>query len=537
MAKSSIQSKAKPVPSDRLRGLSPRVAALLGDVERSLDRSDLAGAERALTGALALAANHPETLRLAALLQQRRGRLADAEATCLRALALRPDDAMLVAQLGELKAAAGDHDAAFALLRRATDLAPGDAGIRLRLGIALDAQGMNDEALLVARRVLEIDPKHRLGRLLLARSLQALGHIDETAREYRRLIADGGPQAYQAWFSLVDLKTIRLEPREIAELKRLESDLRLGDDARAALGFALGKALEDTERHADAFAAFRRANTIKRRSETWNAAAFSREVDAMREAFSGPLAGAPADLGREVIFVVGLPRSSTTLFEQILAAHADVNGASELPDLPAVIARESQRRGAPLSRWVREASAADWERLGREYLARTARWRRDRARSTDKLPGNWLLAGAALAMLPGAKIIDSRRDPLETCWSCYKQMFAPRLVPYGYDLGELASYWRDYDRLGRFWVERYPGSVRAQRYEALLEDPEREIRALLEFCDLPFDASCLAFHEARRSVRSASAAQVRQPLRRDTARAARYGTLLDPLRNALSAGS
>jgi len=172
--------------------------------------------------------------------------------------------------------------------------------------------------------------------------------------------------------------------------------------------------------------------------------------------------------------------------------------------------------------------------LSRDYLARTTRWRVERPRFTDKLPNNWPLIGAALAMLPQAKFVDCRRDPIETCWSCYKQLFAPGLVRYAYDLGELGAYWRDYDRLSRFWAERYPASVRAQGYEALLAEPESEIRALLDFCGLSFDDACLRFHESKRSVRTASSGQVRQPLRRDTARAARYGDLLAPLRNALA---
>jgi len=200
-----------------------------------------------------------------------------------------------------------------------------------------------------------------------------------------------------------------------------------------------------------------------------------------------------------------------------------------------VILQESQRRGVPFPFWTEHASPADWERLGRDYLARTARWRAERPRFTDKLPDNWTMLGAARAMLPEAKFIACHRDPLETCWSCYKQLFAPGLARSAYDLGELAAYWRDYDRLARFWVERHPSHVRAQSYEALLAEPEAEIRALLDFCGLPFDENCLRFHESRRSVRTASSAQVREPLRRDTARGPRYGELLAPLRDALKA--
>jgi len=534
MAKTELKPSRKPLPSERLRGLPARTAAMLADAARLVERLDYDGADRALTGALVLAATHPETLRLHGLIQHRRGRHVEAEATYQRALALHPHDATLISQLGELKADMGDVAGSFALLRRACELAPNDASTWFRLGVQLDKQGHHDEALAAGRRIVELERDHRLGRLLIARNLHALGLIDETAAEYRRLIALGGDRAYQAWFSLVDLKTIRLDAKEVAALERLAVDAKLAEQARATLNFALGKVYEDADRPADAFTAFSRANAIVRRGLKWDAASFSREIDETMRVFSGPMARSPAAIGGEVIFVLGMPRSSTTLIEQILAAHPEVEGASELPDLPAVISQESRRRGVPFPNWATQATPQDWDRLGREYLARTARWREQRPRFTDKLPNNWPLVGAALAMLPDAKIVDCRRNPLETCWSCYKQLFAPGLVSYAYDLAELAAYWRDYDRLCRFWAARDPEHVHAQSYEALLAEPEAETRGLLAFCDLPFDEACLRSHEAKRSVRTVSSGQVRQPLRRDTARAARYGDLLAPLRDGLA---
>lgn len=534
MSTRPFKSAANSAATARLRGLPPRTAALLQDAAQRIGRLDLVGAERALTGALALAPTHAETLRLHGLLEHRRGRHAEAAEIYARALATYPNDAALLGQHGELQADRGDAEGACDLLRRACALAPNDADAWFRLGVQLDQHGHNEEALAAGQRVLRLAPAHPVAHLLLARNLSALGRIEETAAAYRAQIAQGGPRAYQAWFSLVDLKTIRLEAREIVALERLAVDSKLGEEARTTLDFALGKVYEDAGRYEDAFRAFARANTLKRRSTRWDAAVFSREIGAIQTAFATPAAGAPADLGHEVIFVLGMPRSSTTLIEQILAAHADVEGASELPDLPAVLAQESKRRGLPFPEWTKTATPADWERLGRDYLTRTARWRTQRPRSTDKLPDNWPLVGAALAMLPGAKIIDCRRDAIETCWSCYKQLFAPNLARYTYDFADLAAYWHDYDRLCRFWVERYPASVRAQDYAALLAEPEREIRALLAFCDLSFDEACLRSHDAPRGVRSASAAQVRQPLQRDTARAARYGDLLAPLRSALA---
>ena len=181
-----------------------------------------------------------------------------------------------------------------------------------------------------------------------------------------------------------------------------------------------------------------------------------------------------------------------------------------------------------------DATPADWQRLGGEYLERTRRWRAQRPRSTDKLPSNWMLVGAIRAMLPAAKIVDCRRDPLETCWSCYKQLFAPGLADYSYDLDDLAAYWRGYDRLMNFWTALHPRHLRVQSYEHLLREPERETRTLLDFCGLEWNPASLAFHAAERGIRTPSAAQVRQPLRGDTARSAGYGELLAPLRSALA---
>ncbi len=510
---------------------------MLADAARHIDRFDYDSAERALTGAFALAPAHPETLRLQGLVHHRRGRLAEADESYRRALATSPDDPELLGQLGELRADRGDLDGGFALLERATTLAPNSAAAWLKRGILLDKQARHSEALEAGRRVLALDPSERLGHLLVARNLHALGDIEGTAAQYRTLIRLGGPRAYQAWFSLVDLKTIRLEPKEVVALERAAQDPSLGDNARAPLQFALGKVYEDAGRHADAYRALSRANAIVRRGIQWDAGAFNREIDATAHVFSGALAPSTAQIGEEVIFIVGLPRSGTTLIEQILATHPQVEGASELPDLGVVLSQESKRRNLSHVAWAAQATPADWERLGREYLARTSRWRTERPRFTDKLPNNWALIGHARAMLPRARFIAMQRDPVETCWSCYKQLFAPNLVRYAYDFGDLARYWRDYDRLCRFWAERYPDSVRVQSYEALLAEPEAETRALLDFCGLSFYEPCLRSHESQRGVRTVSSPQVRQPLRRNTARTGPYGALLDPLRAALGAGS
>lgn len=521
-------------PGERLRGLSPAAVAALQEAALRLRRGDLDGAERVLGAALASAPSHLETLRLHGLLEQRRGRRKQAEAIYRRALERQPDDVSILVQLAEIRFDLGDADEAQVLLRRAQSLAPAEADTLFRLGRQFDRHGLHAQALDCGHRALALAPAHALARLLVARSLQAQGRIDETAAEYRRLIADGGPRAYQAWFSLVDLKTVRLDADETAALERVAADPALGDEARSTLAFALGRVYEDAARYDEALSRFARANALVRSAQPWSASGFAREIDAILLAFDAVLPQAPEGLGGEVVFVLGMPRSGTTLVEQILAAHPHVEGASELPDLSLVLAQESRRRGQPFPRWVSQMTSADWERLGRDYLARTARWRSRRPRSTDKLPDNWPLVGAIRAMLPAAKIVDCRRDALETCWSCYKQRFAPGRVKYAYDFADLGAAWRIYERLSRFWAEAHPGHVRVQHHEALLAAPEAEIRDLLAFCGLPFDPACLDFHTVRRDVRSASAAQVQQPLRRDTARARCYGERLAPLRAAIA---
>jgi len=240
-----------------------------------------------------------------------------------------------------------------------------------------------------------------------------------------------------------------------------------------------------------------------------------------------------ASLGHEVILIVSLPRSGSTLVEQILASHPDVEGANEINDLRDVIDAETRRRGLAFPSWVLDATAEDWHRLGIEYLTQAARWRNTKPRFTDKNLLNWYLVGAALTMLPAARVVVVRRDPLETCLACYRQYFTG-IGGFACDLDDMADYCANFLRLTRFWLDKFPTRVFDLQYETLLVEPDEVIHRLLSFCDLSFDPACLAFHETSRPVLSSpSAAQVRQPLRNDTARSAFYGNKLDGLRRRL----
>ena len=281
---------------------------------------------------------------------------------------------------------------------------------------------------------------------------------------------------------------------------------------------------------------FLRANDNVRAAQPWDGAEFAGHLADIHAAFTaGPVAQASPQ-GREVIFLVGMPRSGSTLIEQVLASHSAVEGASELPYLNQVLEGESRRRGKAFPHWVGQASAEDWTRLGQQYLRLSERWRQTRPIATDKLPDNWRLVGAVCAMLPQARVIDCRREALETAWSCYKQLFAPGLANFSYDFQSLGQYGRACEDLGDLFASRHPTQVRVQHYEALVAQPEAQIRELLAACGLDFEAGCLSFHTAQRAIRTPSALQVRQPMRQTSNPAARYGDLLAPLRQALKRG-
>lgn len=515
----------------RLAGLNQAAAQQLVAAAQAIESGgpDLAAAR--LAPVLASHPSHPEVLRVQAGILNLRGDYRSAASLMRRAIQGRPEDALYYNTLGSILGSASEFDAAIAALRRACELQPDLAIAWFNLGVMLTRSVRHAEAVEALRQAVVLEPKHMAARGLLGDMLRAENRGDEAMREYRRMIAEQ-PWAGMAWWGLADLKTLRLGAEDIDQMQRALREPRADDNDRIATGFALAKALDDQGRRAESLEALANANAIARRRQQWNARKFSESISMILAAFTPPPAGAvDTALGSEVVFIQSLPRSGSTLVEQILASHSSVEGPGELPDLPLTLGEETRWRGKSFLQTIPEMKPADWQRLGERYLERTARWRAERPVSTDKLPGNWYYIGAIRAMLPGAKIIACRRDPLETCFSCYRQRLDGN--EYTRTFEDLAAYWHDYDRAIRHWHAMHPENVHEHVYEALIEDPESSIRALLDFCGLPFEEACLQFHRTDRDVRTPSAMQVRQPLRRDTARAPGYGALLDPLRRAL----
>ncbi len=417
-------------------------------------------------------------------------------------LAVWPEDFFLRTELGLSLLPLGEAQQATEHFRRACELTPDSESAWFNLGEALWQQARGEEAVTALQRALALEPRQIQARISLARAYAGLG---------------------------------RAEAAVAAHLQQLFARTDLPARAHYLLGFALAKALEDQHDHARAFDALREANASQRASMRvkWDAAKERRFVDAIRNTFANAVPPSPdATAGKEAILITGMPRSGSTLVEQILASHPDVEGANEISDMLQLVDAESRRRASMFPLWVADATVEDWQRLGREYLARTARWRASKPRFTDKNLLGWHYVGAALAMLPAARVIIVRRDPVETCLACYRHSFTD-VAGFACDLDDLADYCAGFLRLTRFWLDEYPAQVFDLQYEALVADPEAVIHRMLDFCGLPFDPACLEFHKTQRAVLTPSASQVRQPLHRGSARSARYGDKLDRLRERL----
>jgi tetratricopeptide (TPR) repeat protein len=517
--------------ASRLQALDPAAVQCVVATAQALGMGRIDQAEARLRPLLDSHPDHPEVLRLYAGILSSRGNHTGALAAMRRAVAQRPSDPLFYNTLGSVLGDMGDFDAAIDALRRACGLQPGLAVAWYNLGVMLTRCVRNTEAAGVIRRAVALAPGNMDARALLGDLLRMQGDAAASAIEYRKVLSEH-PFSGMAWWGLADLRTGAFEPGDIERMHAALRDSRASDDDRIAIGFAQARALDEAGRRDEALDALAHANAVARSRQRWDASGFSVGIDQANRSFTPPPVGAATSrLGHEVVFIVGIPRSGTTLVEQILASHSLIEGAGELPDLPLVLAEESRHRGQPFPNWVAAMNPADWQRLGERYLDRTAYWRRERPGFTDKLPNNWMYMGAIRAMLPGAHIVVCRRDPLETCFSCYRQHFANN--EYTRTFEDLAAFWRDFDRTAKHFADLHPAYIYQHQHAALIADPEQSIRKLLDACDLPFEAACLRFHETAREVRSPSATQVREPLRRDTAHAQRYGALLDPLRKAL----
>ena len=468
-------------------------------------------------------------IRMLAELAARIGRLKDSETLLRRALEIDPDFmpartnlAMVLGRLGRPAEALELIDAIFA--------ADPDGLGNLNLKAAtLGRLGDFEQALTMYEQVLERAPNQPRVLLTYGHMLKTVGKLDASIDAYRRSIAVN-PALGEAWWSLANLKTVRFTGDDIAAMEHTLERGDLKDDDRFHIEFALGKAFHDLERAAEAFRHYAQGNALRRKYHPYNVDRLSQLVDRLTKQFTAEILSRPGgSRAPDPIFVVGMPRAGSTLVEQILSSHSLVEGTSELPDIPAIVAGLGQYPAAVL-----DLDANGLREAGEDYLRRSAVQRRtDRPFFIDKLPNNWMFVPFIHLALPNAKIIDARRHPLSCCFSNFRQHFA-RGQDFTYDLGDLGAYYANYVRLMAHIDAVLPGRVHRVIYERIVDDTEGEVRALLAYCGLEFEPQCLEFYRTDRAVRTPSAEQVRQPIYRDaTTEWVRYEPFLAPLKKAL----
>lgn len=521
--------------SNRTLPLAPAIEQRLQQARAESVAGQAVSAYRVMLQVAALAPEHPEVLRWMAITAENVGDHDRAAESFQHALHALPDDVDLHSGLGMALYRLGRHAEAIAHLQRACDLAPQSPRGWYNLAEALHPQAQTAGAIAALQRALAIAPEFARARVSLAQVQISTGQIEAAAANLHEVL-DRDPGCVDAWVALANLKTLAFDAKDVRRLEACMATANLMAADRVRLGFVLARALEDQDDYDRAWAVLQRANAARRQYVRWDSTGEHKRVEAMLKVFREPVASATeSGLGSEAIFIASLPRSGSTLVEQILASHSEVEGANEITDLATVINEETARRHEAFPLWLPRAQVDDWQQLGKAYLARTARWRRSKPRMVDKNLLNWLLAGTALSMLSAAKVVVVWRDPVETCLGCYRQWFHGD-EGFSCNLEEMALVYGDFWRLTRFWLKAFPGRVFDLAYEDLVAQPERTIRRLLEFCELPFDAACLAPHQTSRTVLSApSAAQVRQPIHRGVSRVAHYGSKLDSLRGYLRA--
>jgi tetratricopeptide (TPR) repeat protein len=429
---------------------------------------------------------------------------------------------------------------ALAQLEQLLATEPGNPAYRNLKAAALVHIGENERAAEIYAGVLADYPGNAVVWISYGHALRTSGQRDESVAAYRRAI-ELAPGLGEAWWALANIKTLRFSPEEIAAMRAQLTRTDIAEADRVHLRFALGKALEDAAEYAESFEHYAEGNRLHRALSGYKPEATSSFVRRAREIFAAEFFAERQGWGAtapDPIFIVGLPRSGSTLVEQILASHSAVEGTMELQDMIAIAA--SLRRGGkdgPIAVYpevLAQLGADEFRALGERYLEQTRVYRKTAAPFfIDKLPNNWERAGLIHLVLPNAKIIDVRREPMGCCFSCFKQHFATG-QGYAYDLGDLGRHYRDYVELMAHLDTVLPGRVHRVDYEALVGGTEAEVRRLLEYCGLPFEDGCLRFYETQRPVRTPSSEQVRSPIFRDALEQWRhFEPWLGALRDAL----
>lgn len=459
--------------------------------------------------------DHVEAARLLAKIAFENERYRDAEVFLRKALSTAPDYVRAWVDLSNVQNKMDKFDDALISARKVLELAPDKAPSHMLYASAIGQAGEHQEAIRSFEHALQLSPDMAGAYCSIGHHQKTLGQTDDAIASYRQAIAIK-PDHAESYWSLANLKTFRFEDAEVEAMEQLLSKDDLPDVAKSQVYNALGLEYESRRDFERAFASFEACNKIRRQSESYDPvnteSTYGRIIEMFDRDFFAKNSGVE-ETAITPVFIVGLPRSGSTLIEQILASHSQVDGTHELSDLSRVIhsKRHHKRNRIQFPQQLADFHPADWAALGREYIDSTKLFRGDAAYFVDKNPNNFIYIGILRLAIPNAKIINAMRHPLDSCFGSFKQLFASG-QPFTYDLTEVGEYYLQYRRLMDHWHKVLPEYVLDVQYEDVVAALETNVQRILDFCGLPFEDACLRFHETERAVKTASSEQVRLPI-------------------------